>query len=338
MGNCNSVICSKRKNEESEKNEDSEEIEETPVVEIHINCPPRQSELPLGQDTGTAAPVCSRSSSVEILDADSADEQSLPDTSPFLSDGECDSVGLPQDREERFSFEVRGKSCLPRNMTVTGLGQQNNVHSCELAPVESPACCSSWNGSQLQRQGNGNGEFSNRAKERPGSSRFHRPPKISLPLPRPSLWQQVYSKTLKKREQLADEKFNRKTQCDTKKEEEADSLEEAIRARSIRLIKKVKKSMRLKATQDPNSGPAALPPDEAIARRFGVDVEDCRDSSSDNSSGCASSRLSSAASTRSSITSDRDLEETLESVNNGQKGGRKSRKRFKLKHNKVAPL
>ena len=338
MGNCNSVICLKRTTKESEKSKESEEIEETPVVEIHINCPPKQEELPLRRDTRTVAPVSSRSSSVDILDVDSADEQSLSGTPPFLSDGECNSAGLPQDSEEHFSFEVRGKSCLPRNLTVTGLGQQNDFHGCALAPVESPACCSSWKESQLQQQVNGNGKVSNWVKGRPGSSGLHRPRKISLPLPRPSLWQQVYSKTLKKREQLADEKFNRKAQCDAKKGEKADNLDEAIRARSLRLIKKVSKSMRLKADQDPNSSPAALPPDEAIARRFGVDVEDSRDSSSDNSSSCASPRLSSAVSPHSSITSDRDLEETLESVNNGQKGGRKSRKWFKLTRNKVAPL
>ena len=329
MGNCNSVICSDGKTEKVGKmanKEESEETEETPVVEIHINCPAsnkdsRQSQSELKQDIGTVETI---SSSVEVLNADS-NKQSLSDTSFLLEDG-C-GVGHPQDLGEDFCLEVRGKSCLPRNMTVTGLGQQSEFHGCALAPVESPASCSSWNESQVQRQGNCNG----------GSPGLHRESKLSLPLPRPSLWQQVYSKTLKKRERLAEEKLQRKTQGRPKME--ADSLEEAMRANSIRLIKKVKKSMRLKAAQDPNSGPAALPPDEAIARRFGVDVEDCRDGSSDNSSSCASLRLSSAASSHSSITSDRDLEEeTLESANNGQKSEKKSRKWSRLKHNKVSPL
>ena len=89
---------------------------------------------------------------------------------------------------------------------------------------------------------------------------------------------------------------------------EAVSLEEAMRARSLPIIKKVKKSMRLKVDQDSNCGPAVLPPDEAIAGMFGVDVEGCCDSSSDNSSSDASSRLTSALSCYSSVSSDRDLE------------------------------
>ena len=180
MGNCNSVICSKRRAEKGEKNKESEEIEETPVVEIHLNCRPRQPELQTSQDSVTAAPVSSKTCSAEDLGVDIADEQSLSDSSSFLSDGEDDSVDFPQDCEEHFSFEARGKLCLPRNVTVTGLAQQkNDFHGGALAPVESPACCSSWNESQLQRQGNGYGV----------SSGLHRAPKISLPLPRPSLWQ-----------------------------------------------------------------------------------------------------------------------------------------------------
>ena len=124
-----------------------------------------------------------------------------------------------------------------------------------------------------------------------------------------------------------------------KPKKEVVSLEEAMRARSIRFIKKAKKSMKLKADHDPNSGRAVLIPDEAMAKMFGVDVEDCRDSSSNNSSRHASSRLTSALSRHSSVTSDRDLEEeSLENANNGQKDGRKPRKWFRLKRNKVAPL
>ena len=339
MGSCNSVICSDGTSEkvgEMAKKKESEEIEETPVIEIHINCPvskvdSRQSQVELKQDSGTGH---TRPSSVEALDVESS-EQSLSDASLVLSEDDR-AVGHSQDLEEDFSLKVQGKSCLPRNVTVTGLAQQNDFQGCALASVESPAC-SSWNENQLQRQGNGSGECSNWAKEGPGSSGLHGAPKISLPLPRPSLWQQVYCKTLKKRERLVEEKLQRKMQGRPRKE--AVSLEEAIRARSIRVIKKVKKSMRLEADQDPNSGPAVLPPDEAIARMFGVTVEDCRDSSSDNSSSQASSRLTSAASCHSSVTSARDLEaESLENANNGQKGGWKSRKWFRLARNKVAPL
>ena len=120
---------------------------------------------------------------------------------------------------------------------------------------------------------------------------------------------------------------------------EAVDLEEAMRARSIPIIKTVKKSMRLKVDQYSNCGPAVLPPDEAIAGMFDVEVEDCRDSSSDNSSSDASSRLTSALSCYSSVTSDRDLEEeSLENAENEQKGGKRTRKWFRLARNKVAPL
>ena len=246
-------------------------------------------------------------------------------------------IGHPQDLED-FSLEVGGKLCLPRNVTVAGLAQQNDFQGCALAPVEAPACCSSWNESQLPQQGNGNGEFSNWAMERSGSYGIQRAPKISLPLTTPSLWQQVYSKTLKKRERLVDEKLQRKMQGRPKKK--AVSLEKAMHPKSIPVIKKVKMSMRVKADQDPNSDPAALPPDEAIAKMFGVDAEDCHESSSDDSSvSGASSRMTSPASHHSSITSDKDVKEkSSKSASNGQKDRRKSRKWFRLANNKVAPL
>ena len=63
---------------------------------------------------------------------------------------------------------------------------------------------------------------------------------------------------------MANEKLSRKAQRHTIKEDEAVNL----------------KSMTLKGAQVPNSGPAALPPDETIAERFGVDAEDLSDSSS----------------------------------------------------------
>ena len=142
-------------------------------------------------------------SSAEARDVESG-EQSLSDASLVLLEDDCD-VGHLQDLQE----EVRGKSCPPRNLTVTGLAQQNDFQGSGLAPVESPACCSSWNENLLQPQGNSNGEFSNWAMERPGSSGLHMASKSSLPLPRPSLWQQVYSKTLKKRERQVEENLRR---------------------------------------------------------------------------------------------------------------------------------
>ena len=327
------MICSDGTSEKvgkMAKNKESEEIEETPVVEIHINCPAskvdsRQSQAELKQDSETD---CTGPSSVKALDVESS-ELSLSDSSLVLPDDR--DVGLLQDLEEG----VRGKSCLPRNVAVTGLAQQTDFQGCGLAPAESPSCCRSWNENQLRPQGNCNDEFSNWAMERPGSSGLQMAPKMSLPLPRPSLWQQVYSKTLKKRERLVEEKLQRKMQGRPKKE--AVNLEKATRARSIGIIKKAEKSMNFKADQDPNSSRAVLPPDEAMVKMFGV--EDCRDSSSDNSSSHASSRLTSAMSRHSSVTSDRDLEEeSLENANNGQRSGRKTRKWPRLARNKVAPL
>lgn len=314
MGNCNSVICFKYRAGKSEQNVEGEDIEETPVVEIRLNCPPMESELQMRQDTMPAAQVPSKTSSFELLDVDSADEQSLSDSTYFLSDGECESVGFPQDCEEHFNFEVQGKSCLPKNVTVTGLAQQNDFQGCALAPVERSA--GSWNENQLQRQGNSNDE----------STGLHRTvPKISIPLPRPSLWQQVYSKTLKKRERKANEKFNKKAQCHAKKEDKFRNLARSVRAKT---------SMRLKVDQDPDNGPAARTPDETITRRSGGGVEDSSDSSSSNISSSESSRLSSSESRHSLVTSDKDSE----SANNGQKSGRRSRKWFHLKNNKVVPL
>ena len=241
------MICSDGKIEKKvkmAKKEETKETEETPVVEIHINCPAsktdsRQSQVELKQDTEI---VETRSSSIEVLDIESS-EKSLPDASLVLSEDDCD-IEHPQDPEEDFSLEVRGKSCLPRNVTVTGLAQQNDFQGCALAPVETPACCSSWNENQLPRQGIGNIDFSNWAMERSGSSGIQRAPKISLPLPPPSVWQQVYTKTLKQREQLVEEKLQRKLQGRPKKK--AVSVDEAMRAESISVNEKVKMPMKIK--------------------------------------------------------------------------------------------
>ncbi|KAJ7378703.1 hypothetical protein OS493_021285 [Desmophyllum pertusum] len=180
MGICNSVSCSDSKIEKVEKIENKEESS-------------WQVQLESDQDTGSAVAV---SSSLEVLGIESND-QTLSDTSPFLPE-DCD-VTQPQDVEEDFCLEIRGKSCMPRNMKITGLGQQGDVLSRGLAQVENTACSSLRNDDQLQRE-----EF-------PGSSGLHSTPNISLPPPRPSPWQQVYSKVLKKRKQLAEENLKKKT-------------------------------------------------------------------------------------------------------------------------------
>lgn len=134
---------------------------------------------------------------------------------------------------------------------------------------------------------------------------------------------------------MDNEKFNRKAQCHAKREDEARNLEKAIGARSVKVETSMGLKPGLKAKQDPDSSPAALTTGETVARRSGGGVEDLRDSSSDNSSSSASSRLSSAASRHSLVyTSDKDSE----SANNGQRSGRKSRKWFRLKNDKVVPL
>lgn len=141
---------------------------------------------------------------------------------------------------------------------------------------------------------------------------------------------------------MDNEKFNRKAQCHAKREDEVRNLEKAIGARSVKVETSMGLKPGLKAKQDPDSSPAALTTGETIARRSGGGVEDLSDSStnygdssSDNSSSSASSRLSSAASRHSLVyTSDKDSE----SANNGQRSGRKSRKWFRLKNDKVVPL
>ena len=138
------MICSDGTSEKvgkmAKKKKKSEETEEIPAVEIHINCPAskvdsRQSRVELKQDSVTGY---TRPSSAEARDVESL----------VLLEDDFD-VGHLQDLEE----EVPGKSCPPRNVTVTGLAKQNDSQGCGLAPVESTACCSSWNENLLQPQG-----------------------------------------------------------------------------------------------------------------------------------------------------------------------------------------
>ena len=328
MGNFYSVICANRENVTVKKRKEKEEIEETPVVEIHINCPSNtvsfHTRQELRQETEPVEGTVS--CSVEALDIESdswSDGQSSLDTVSFQSENECDVTGDAQGHlEEAFSLDVRGKSCLPRNMKITGLSQQNNdVHSHALAPVERPAC---WRNESHLPQGNSyNGGYSYLVKEHTRSSGLHSAPKISLPPPRPSQWQWVYSKILKPKEQQAEESLKKKQRSSPKKK--SANQEEETRTRSSRHIKETKKSIRLKAAEDPNCDPVALPTDEAI----GVDVEATGDSSQ------AGARSSSHA--LRSITYKEDLEEaTLETVNKHHNGAR-SRKFFQLRNNKVVP-
>lgn len=332
------MICSDNtvekvgKIEKVERKEESEEIQGTPVVAIHIRCPSNTGsrECPLEsrqEGTRSAAAV---SASVEAL-GNEADDELSSDSSPFLSaEDECD-VAHPQE-----ALDKRVKSCLPRNIRNHGLGQQNDDQSDALASVENPVFSSSKNERQLKQESNGGDKARNWAKERPGPSGLHREPNISLSPPRPSQWKRVYSKELKQEEQLADETLKRKPRRLPRKKR-VRSQEEELHANKVRLIKKIKNAIKRKAVQEPDSGAAVLPPDETIAQIFGVAVEDCRDSSSNNSSrSCspASTSTSTANSWDSFISSDEDLEEPTtdrhfrevsESANNRRENGAKTR-------------
>ena len=159
---------------------------------------------------------------------------------------------------------------------------------------------------------NGEGEARNCAAERePGPSGLHGTPTISLPPPRSSKWKQVYSKKLEQKEQLAEEKRKRKPRR-RPRTKHVHSQEDEAHASKIRIIKRIKNAIKKAAARDPYSGHAALPTDETIAQIFGVAVEDCRDSSSDDcfsSSSSASTRPSTETSRNSLIKSDEDLEQ-----------------------------
>lgn len=158
---------------------------------------------------------------------------------------------------------------------------------------------------------NGRGEARNCAQREPGPSGLHSTPNISLPPPRSSKWKEVYSKKLEQREQLAEEKLKRKPRRRSRTKR-IHSQEEETHANKVRIIKKIKNAIKKAAAREPDSGHVALPTNETIARIFGVAVEDCRDSSSDNcssSSSSASTRPSTGTSWNGSINSGEDLEQ-----------------------------
>ena len=158
---------------------------------------------------------------------------------------------------------------------------------------------------------NGKGETRNCTKREPGPSGLRDTPNNSLPPPRSSKWKQLYSKKLEQKEQLAKEKRKRKPRR-RPGPKHIHSHEDETHGNKIRIIKKIKNAIKKAAARDSDSGHAALPTDETIAKIFGVAVEDCRDSSLDDcssSSSSASTRPSTETSWNSPINSDEDLEQ-----------------------------
>ena len=158
---------------------------------------------------------------------------------------------------------------------------------------------------------NGTDEARNCAEREPRPSGLQGTPNISLPPPRSSKWKQVYSKKHEQKEQLLEEKRKRKPRR-RPRTKHIHSQEDETNANKIRIIKKIRNAIKKAAARDPDRGQVALPTDETIAQIFGVTVEDCCDSGSDNcssSSSSASTRPSTETSWNSPINSDEDLEQ-----------------------------
>ena len=176
--------------------------------------------------------------------------------------------------------------------------------------MSSDTVASSFPSEEESENGKDEARNSQCTEREPGPSKLRDTPNNLLPPSRSSKWKQVYSKKLEQKEQLAEEKRKRRPRR-RPRTKNIPSQEDETRANKIRIIKKIKNAIKKAATRDPDSGHAALPTDETIAQIFGVAVEDCRDSSSDDcssSSSSASTRPSSETSWNSPINSDEDLE------------------------------
>lgn len=255
MGNLQSMICVNRKNLGVEKTI-KEEIEETPVVEIHLNCPSNtgsshsQRELRKDIDTTEAVESCSVET-IEIKSYSCTDDEWSSDSLSSQSEDECDTTSdAHEHQEESCIMEVRGKKCFPRHMEITGLGQETDyMDSYTIAPVESRT---NWRNERYSVQGkNSNDGYSFMAREYLASSAPKRACQISFPAPRPSQWQWMYSKILKPREQLANESLKIE-----QLRKEYVHREDGAGARSGRLMEKIRKTVRPSATEDSNSGPS----------------------------------------------------------------------------------
>ena len=184
------MICVNRKNLGVEKTI-KEEIEETPVVEIHLNCPSNtgsshsQRELRKDIDTAEAVESCSVET-IEIKSYSCTDDEWSSDSLSSQSEDDCDTTSdAHEHQEESCTMEVRGKKCFPRHMEITGLGQETDyMDSYTIAPVESHT---NWRNERYSVQGkNSNDGYSFMAREYLASSAPRRARQISFPAPRPS--------------------------------------------------------------------------------------------------------------------------------------------------------
>ncbi|CAH3108842.1 unnamed protein product [Pocillopora meandrina] len=112
MGNLQSMICINRKNLGVEKTI-KEEIEETPVVEIHLNCPSNtgsshsQRELRKDIDTAEAVESCSVET-IEIKSYSCTDDEWSSDSLSSQSEDECDTttrqISFPAPRPSQWQW------------------------------------------------------------------------------------------------------------------------------------------------------------------------------------------------------------------------------------------
>ena len=158
----------------------------------------------------------------------------------------------------------------------------------------------------VEESDHGKGEARNCAEREPGPSGLHNTPKLSRPPLRSSKGKELYSKNLEQKQQPGEGKLKRKPWYRPRTKHNL-SQEEEAHANKIRIIKKIINAVKKVEAQKPDSRQAALTTDEAIAKIYGVAVEDCRDSSLDNCS--SSSSPSSTGTSTSSTESDEDLEQ-----------------------------
>ena len=171
---------------------------------------------------------------------------------------------------------------------------------------------------------------SNLVNDRPETSGHHRKTSFTAPLPSPSEWHRIYTKKLKHKEKLADEKLKKAPK--KKPKNKFPSREERDRAYKVSLIKRIKKSILSSAeSHGPRNTELYLnATGQYFSRVFGVNASDL-ESSTSSSSG--------STSVESQNSSDVDLQ--------GQRNGglyqgdmkthRMPRKWFARRSNKVHP-
>lgn len=172
---------------------------------------------------------------------------------------------------------------------------------------------------------------SNLANDRPETSGHHRKTSFTAPLPSPSEWHRIYTKKLKHKEKLADEKLKKAPK--KKPKNKFPSREERDRAYKVSLIKRIKKSILSSAeSHGPRNTELYLnATGQYFSRVFGVNASDL-ESSTSSSSG--------STSVESQNSSDVDLQgERNGGLYQGDmKTQRMPRKWFARRSNRVHPL